>query len=129
MDSVAFHTIEPRRVRASSNVSAAFEELERLAMTAAAHLERGGGIRFGSEVVGVRFRLFNLRGIPAVTAVATYACTAMRTRLKDRNDLAGYIFLHAMTGNAVVFALCGDLGVDVKDSGAGEAQPDARDDQ
>src|SRR6266567_7393702 len=40
VNSVAFNAIKPRRVRASHDVTAAFEKLERLAMTGAAHLER-----------------------------------------------------------------------------------------
>ena len=58
---VTFNTIEPRRVRASRNVTAALEELERLRVTLAAHLKSRGGIGLRDEVFGVCFGFLRLR--------------------------------------------------------------------
>src|SRR5882724_11451085 len=66
VNSVAFNTIKPRRVRTSRDVPAAPEKLERLTMTLAAHLERRGCIRSCDEITSMSFVLFRLRRIAAV---------------------------------------------------------------
>ena len=58
---VAFNTIESRCIRASGNVAAALEELERLTVTLAAHLKSRGGIGPGDEVSEVSFGFVRLR--------------------------------------------------------------------
>ena len=78
-------------------------------------------------MAGVRFPLFSLRRISAVTAVATYACTAVRTRLKDTHDLAGCVFLQAMTSNAVVIVLRDYRRWGMKQSDCAKQQPEHQD--
>jgi hypothetical protein len=95
MYSVTLHTIEPRRIRTNRNVTAALEELERLAMTTPAHLERAGRIGFPNEMIGMTFRLFSLRGIAPVAATASDTAAPMSAGLKNRNDRV--VFLLTMT--------------------------------
>ena len=58
---VTFNTIKPCGVRAGRDVTTALEEIERLAMTGAAHLERRSCIRLCDEMTIVGFSLFRLR--------------------------------------------------------------------
>ena len=96
---VAFNTIEPRRVRASRNVTAALEELERLRVTLAAHLKSRGGIGPGDEVSGVCFSFLRFRGISAVTAVASDAHLSVRARLIKAHDLIAAVAGDASVGH------------------------------
>ena len=94
---VTFNTIEPRRVWASGDVLAALEELERLAVTLAAHLESRGRIGPGDEVFAVCFGFLRLRRIAAVTANASDAHLAVCARLIKTHDL-----IAAVAGDASV---------------------------
>lgn len=117
VDAVTFHTIKPRCIRTSRNVAAALEELERLAMTTTTHLERAGGIWFPDETIGVSFRLFSLRGIAPVAAVASYSAAAVSACLEYREDRV--LLLLTMTRRAVVLALASDwVGIVKEHDGA-----------
>lgn len=113
VDAVTFHTIEPRRIWTSRDVATALEELERLAMTTTTHLERAGGIWFPDETIGVSFRLFSLRGIAPVAAVASYSAAAVSACLEYREDRV--VLLLTMTRRAVVLALASDWVGSVKE--------------
>ena len=77
MYSVTFNTIQPRSIRSSGDVVTRLEELERLAMTTPAHLERGWCVELGNEMTRVSFRLFGLRNVSTVTAIARYTNSAV----------------------------------------------------
>jgi len=110
---VTFNTIKSLSIRTSCNVTACLEELERLTMATSAHLERAGGIRFRNEVIGVSFRLFGLRGVAAVAAIAGDSAAAVSAGLEYRDDRV--VRLLTMTRRTSVLALASNRRGSAKD--------------
>lgn len=121
VNSMAFDAIKPRRVRASRDVPAAPEKLERPTMTLAAHLERRGCIRSCDEITSVSFVLFRLRRIGAVATIAPDTRAAVCAGFIDRNNLT---LQPAVAIDAVILALGGDGNRSAKEPCAGQSQPD-----
>jgi hypothetical protein len=109
-------------------VTALAEELQRLAMALAAHLERRGSIRSCDEATCVSLGLFCLRGITAVAAVATDAYTPVRAGLIYLHDLTRVVLLMAVAVDAIVLTSRGDRNDGMKEPGAGQAQPEPEND-
>jgi hypothetical protein len=107
-------------------VTARFEELERLTMTTPAHLERCWCVELGDEMSGVSFRLFGLRRVSTVTAIARYSNFAVGACLKYCDDRV--VILLTMTRRAVVLVLASNRSGASKDRHSGKQDPGGKSD-
>ena len=128
MHAVTLDTIEPPRAGSSRNVTALAEELQRLAMAPAAHLQRLASVRPGDEATSVSPALVGLRWLAAVAAVATDAHTPVRAGLIYLHDLTRVVLLMAVAVDAIVLTLRGNQNDGMKEPGAGQAQPEPEND-
>jgi hypothetical protein len=99
---VTLDAIEPACVGSNRHVPTGFEQLQWLAMTLTAHLERGGCIRSCDKAAGVRTGFFGLRRIAAVAAVAPNAYATMGAGFIYRHNLVCRGFLAGVAGDATV---------------------------
>src|SRR5438046_10634808 len=101
---MALGAIQTRHAAARKEMTAAFEERERLLVAGATHRERSVRIRLADEIEGVRPALLRLSWVSAVTSVALDARLAVRARQMKLDGLAGFTYLFAVASEATALA-------------------------